>query len=86
MAITADELKKLIEAEIDCSFCQVIDESGGCGAMFKAIVVSDSFQGVGILDRQRKVNTILKKPLETIHALTLKTWTVADYEKKKHEL
>lgn len=86
MSVSAESIKQLIEAELECFLCQVTDESGGCGAMFKAVVVSEEFVGVGLLDRQRRVNAILKAPLETIHALTLKTWTKADYEKKKHEL
>ena len=38
-----------------------------------------------LLDRQRRVNTILQDPMKRIHALSLKTWTVAEYEKKKKE-
>ena len=68
---------------------QVEDEgacAGGEGAAtgkFKVLVVSGAFQGMGLLDRHRRVNELLAEPLKTIHALQLKTWTPEEYEKKK---
>jgi stress-induced morphogen len=48
------------------------DLSDGCGAKFELIIASDTFEGVGLLDRQRRINEILKEEMKTIHALSLK--------------
>ena len=58
----------------------------GCGAKFFVCVVSATFQGMGLLDRQRMVNDALKEEMNSIHALQMKTWTPAQYEKKKGTL
>ena len=63
----------------------MVDDSDGCGAKFNVVLVTDEFVGVKLLDRQRQVNAALKDIVDRIHALSLKTWTIADYEKKKEE-
>ena len=48
MSDTVDSLRQLIIAgmESEPHHLEIIDESGGCGAKFKIIVVSNSFEGV----------------------------------------
>ena len=53
--------------------------------MFSMVVVSDSFNGVPLLKRQRQVNEILKDLLPNIHALEMKTWTNEQWEKQKEK-
>ena len=48
--------------------------------------MSAAFEGVGLLERQRTVNDALKAEMDSIHALQMKTWTPAQYEKKKASL
>ena len=43
---------------------------------------SSLVSGVGLLDRQRKVNEVLDEEMKVIHALTMKTWTPKQFEKK----
>eukprot|EP01092_Planopodium_desertum_P012929 TRINITY_DN613_c0_g1_i2.p2 TRINITY_DN613_c0_g1~~TRINITY_DN613_c0_g1_i2.p2 ORF type:complete len:106 (-),score=4.71 TRINITY_DN613_c0_g1_i2:167-484(-) len=84
--VTAESLKKAIEERIPgVTFTLVRDESGGCGSSFFVIVISTSFEGQGLLDRQRTVNEAIKKEMSTIHALQLKTWTPSQWEGKKKE-
>jgi len=64
-------------------YLSVVDESDGCGSKFTVVVVSASFDGVGLLQRQRAVNDCLAEEMKTIHALSMKTWTPAQYEKKQ---
>ena len=71
--------------EKDVHLIKVTDLSDGCGSKFHLLLVSNSFAGESILDRQRRVNEILKEEMKTIHALTMKCWTVEQYEKKKAE-
>ena len=42
------------------------------------LVVSDSFEGVNRLARQRIINEGLKDLMEEIHAITMKCWTVPE--------
>ena len=85
MATEEGVRKKLAEA-FSPVFLSVVDESDGCGSKFSVIVVSTQFDGVGLLERQRSVNTVLAEEMKTIHALTMKTWTPAQYEKRKSKL
>ena len=66
---------------------ECIDQSDGCGAKLYLIVVSDeSFNKVPLLQRHRKIQKVLKEEglgMDLIHALTIKAWTVAQWEKKR---
>lgn len=42
--------------------------------------------GVGLLDRQRRVNKIIETEMGKIHAVTMRCWTRKQYEKKKASL
>jgi len=42
------------------------DVSQNCGASFSVVVVSEEFQGVSLLERQRQVNSLLSEEMKTI--------------------
>ena len=66
-------------------FLSVEDLSDGCGDKYSIIIVTDAFEGVKLVDRHRMVNGtdgVLKNIMDNVHAMQLKTWTVAQYEKK----
>jgi len=69
----------------DAAECSIVDESNGCGARLNLTVVDDSFAGVPLLKRHRAIQNVLKEKglFDEIHALQLKAWTVAQWEKKK---
>lgn len=46
-------------------------------------MVSDTFDGLKLLERHRLVHDGIAEAMKVIHALELKTYTVAQYEKKK---
>ena len=70
--------------EIAPDVVEITDMSNcGCGEKFEAIIVSTTFDGMGLLDRQRLVNEVIAEEMETIHAFTMKTWTPAQYEAKR---
>mmetsp|Transcript_7935 Transcript_7935/g.22511 ORF Transcript_7935/g.22511 Transcript_7935/m.22511 type:complete len:88 (+) Transcript_7935:100-363(+) len=82
--VTAEDLKaKIVEKLSPADVVLVSDESDGCGAKFSVVVVCSAFEGVPLLDRQRIVNEAIKEEMKTIHALSMKTWTPAQWEKKK---
>lgn len=54
---------------------------------FKVLVVSQAFEGQSRIDRQRRINDLLKSELESgLHALTQKTLTPTEWEKQKEAL
>lgn len=56
------------------------DTSSGCGRSFEVTIVSASFEGVSLVQRHRRINTLFQAELAgQIHAFTLKTWTPAQY-------
>ena len=65
---TADELKaKLTASTIAPTHVEITDTSNcGCGSKFEAIIVAESFDGMGPLDRQRAVNEVIADREEQI--------------------
>ena len=61
---------------------QVDDTSGGCGASFKIVVVSESFEGLKLLDRQRLVHDALSKHMGEIHALEMRCLPPSRWKKE----
>lgn len=62
------------------------DAGGLDNGKFVAIVVSEKFDGVALLERHRMVNDALKALMPRIHAFQMKTWTPAQFEKKREAL
>jgi stress-induced morphogen len=76
-----------VSKELEAEHVVCTDISGGssCDGGYKLdlIVVSQKFDGVALLKRHRMVNEVLAEEMTRIHALTMKTWTPAQYESKK---
>lgn len=72
-----------LRAAFSPSHLEVSDVSGGCGSSFRVVLVSEAFEGVPLLDRQRQVHSALEAEIKAIHALELKTWTPSQFEKKR---
>jgi acid stress-induced BolA-like protein IbaG/YrbA len=73
-----DEIKKMIEAGMPDSQVSVT----GDGSHFEAVVISDVFEGKGMLQQHRMVYETLGDNIENtaIHALSMKTFTPAQWE------
>jgi stress-induced morphogen len=85
--LSAEVVGSRIKESLEAVHVEVTDTSGGCGASFDLIVVSDKFEGLSLLDRHRLVNSVFEEELKgAIHALTMKTWTLAQFEKKKQQM
>mmetsp|Transcript_18894 Transcript_18894/g.23037 ORF Transcript_18894/g.23037 Transcript_18894/m.23037 type:complete len:88 (-) Transcript_18894:396-659(-) len=84
MTNTPETLEASIRAGIsNISHLDVHDLSDGCGEKFGIVCVSESFNGVSLLERHRIVHNSIEKHMKTIHAIELKTWTPKQFEKKK---
>ncbi|HMF48762.1 MAG: hypothetical protein QOF64_2028 [Candidatus Binatota bacterium] len=80
--ITAEEIKATLTQALPISLVETQDLTGG-GDHWQLIVVSPAFEGKGLIDQHRLVNEALKVPMgdQRIHALSLKTFSPAQWEK-----
>ena len=84
MPSSPESLEKLVRASFsDAAHLSIKDLSDGCGSKFFLLVVSDAFDKVKLLARHRMVHAAIAAEMDGIHAVELKTWTVAQWEKKK---
>jgi len=60
-------------------YCKV-EAVDGCSGKYHATVVSDHFKGQTLLAQQRAVFKVLEEEMKTIHALTMKCYTVEKWE------
>lgn len=56
MSITKETLEQKLIAELQATHVEITDTSGGCGAMFEAVIVSPLFAGKPLLARHRFVS------------------------------
>lgn len=71
------EVKAIIEAGIDdCEATVTAD-----GSKYTAVVVSDAFEGMTMINEQKLVYSLLNEHITSgaIHALTIKAYTKAEY-------
>lgn len=80
--ITPEEIKSILEKALPGSTIETRDLTGG-GDHWQVIVVSPAFEGKGLVEQHRMVNEALKDEMgdQRIHALALKTFTPAQWEK-----
>jgi acid stress-induced BolA-like protein IbaG/YrbA len=77
------EIKTIIEGGIPGARVEVIDTTGG-GDHFEALVVSDRFEGKGLVERHQIVYAALGDAMrQRVHALSLKTLTPAQYQNRR---
>jgi len=62
--------------------CNDFSDDQCVGAKLELTVVSPKFEGLTRIKRHRLVHDCLKDLMPSIHALTMQTWTPAQYEAK----
>lgn len=82
LMITPEEIKQTLSMALPMTLVETQDLTGG-GDHWQVIIVSSAFEGKGLLEQHRIVNEALKEPLadQRIHALALKTYSPAQWEK-----
>jgi acid stress-induced BolA-like protein IbaG/YrbA len=79
----AVEIEELIARGIPGAHVEVRDYTGG-GDHFEALVVSDLFEGKGLVERHQLVYKALSEAMRVkVHALTLKALTPAQHQAQK---
>jgi len=77
----------VVTADLAPVHLQVVNEShnhsvpANSETHFNVVVVSAAFEGMNRVKRQRHMNQLLQAEFDAgLHALTLKTWTPAEFE------
>ena len=80
--ITPEEIKATLEKALPGAIIEMQDLTGG-GDHWQLHIVSSAFEGKGLIEQHRMVNEALKEEMadQRIHALALKTYTPAQWEK-----
>jgi stress-induced morphogen len=80
--ITPEEIKTTLEKKFPGAMVETRDLTGG-GDHWQVIIVTSAFEGKGLLEQHRLVNEALQAEIgdQRIHALALKTFTPAQWEK-----
>jgi stress-induced morphogen len=80
--ISPEEIKETLSKAMPVTLVETQDLTGG-GDHWQLIIVSPAFEGKGLIDQHRLVNEALKEPLgdQRIHALALKTYSPAQWDK-----
>ena len=78
--MTADQLQEIIAAGLPCDVCTL----EGDGRHWYATVVSAAFEGKRLIQRHQQVYATLGSRLKTdeVHALSMKTYTPAEWAKQ----
>jgi acid stress-induced BolA-like protein IbaG/YrbA len=77
------EIKRLIELGLPGARVEVNDTTGS-GDHFEAMVVSESFEGKGLVERHQAVYATLGEAMRgRIHALSLTTLTPVQYSNRR---
>jgi acid stress-induced BolA-like protein IbaG/YrbA len=78
--ITAPEVKKIIESNIECTVCDVQGED--C-VHFEAVIVSPAFSGLNMVKQHQLIYKTLGDLMkQEIHALQLKTYSPEQWAQK----
>jgi len=78
-------IRDVLTANMNCQVLNVEDVSGGCGAFYKLLIVSDHFQGKNSVKRHREVQTLLKSYIKDMHGIALTTLTPEEYKPLQSE-
>jgi acid stress-induced BolA-like protein IbaG/YrbA len=80
--ISPEEIKTTLEQALPGSTIEMRDLTGG-GDHWQLFIVSPAFEGKGLVEQHQIVYAALKDAMgdQRIHALALKTFTPAEWEK-----
>ena len=81
--MTSEELKTIIAAGLSCEHLNVT----GDGQHWSATIVSSAFAGQRLIQRHQRVYATLGGRIQTneVHALSMKTYTPAEWASSKAE-
>ena len=75
-----DQIAKKLREVVAATHVEVEDISGGCGSMYRVMVVSPEFEGLALVKQHRLVQKAIAGEIANMHGLTLKTMTEKKYK------
>ena len=76
--VMPEDVEDYIRQGLECEHIEV----KGDGRHFEAVIVSEVFEGKGMLQQQRLVFQALGDKMEVIHALAMKTFTPEQWNRQ----
>ncbi|BES93745.1 BolA-like protein [Nesidiocoris tenuis] len=69
-----EKLKSILKTSFpEAKSVEVVDVSGGCGAMYEIYVEAPQFKGLSIVKQHRLVTNALKEEIKDMHGLRIQT-------------
>ncbi len=84
-----EQMKKLIQAETQAEIIEIVDQSanhaghGADGGHFMALIVSEKFRGLGLVQRHQMVYKAIASVKEAVHAFSMRTHTPEEWSANK---
>ena len=75
-----DQIAKKLREVVAATHVEVEDISGGCGSMYRVMVVSPEFEGLALIKQHRLVQKAIASEIADMHGLTLKTVSEKKYQ------
>ena len=82
-SLKEDQIAEKLRDVVAATHVEVEDISGGCGSMYKVLVVSPEFEGLGLVKQHRLVQKAIASEIADMHGLTLKTISEKKWQKSK---
>ena len=76
------KMESILRDELGANHVVVEDISGGCGSMYKMLVVSDEFEGLNKVKQHRLVQRALATEIADMHGLILDTIPASKFDDK----
>ncbi|PSN53493.1 BolA-like protein 3 [Blattella germanica] len=71
---TEKKVKEILHQQFpQAKTIDVVDISGGCGAMFEIMVEAPEFKGLSMVKQHRMINEALKEEIKDMHGLRIHT-------------
>jgi BolA-like protein 3 len=67
------KMENILREELGANHVAIEDISGGCGSMYKMVVVSEEFEGINKVKQHRLVQRALANEIADMHGLILDT-------------
>ncbi|XP_073984930.1 bolA-like protein 3 [Rhodnius prolixus] len=69
-----NKLKRILNINFpQAETIEVVDVSGGCGAMYDISIKSPEFKGLSIVKQHKLVTEVLKEEIKSMHGLRIQT-------------
>lgn len=85
MADVVEKMKQLIQSEISAEIIEIVDQSAGHaghgadGGHFMALIVSEKFRGLGLVQRHQLVYKAIAPVKDLVHAFSMRTHTSEEW-------